>query len=247
MVKDITASFLRSFAFMSLTDANAYTNRGRMFVLSLDQLIQLVPSLSPLKEPVKNGEPSSCCTHELSLLDIGAGDGGITERVTPIFGRIVVTETSAPMLKKLKRKGWEAYAPEDLPQEIASYDVIMCLNVLDRADKPVTLLKSLQPLLKPQGYLVLAVVLPWCPFVESGNKQLQPSEKLDMEGASCKNGASFEVSLQRLVEKTILPLGFTLERWTRLPYISQGDTKSPYYVLSDAVLVLKVAQQTKDN
>ena len=227
---------------MSLTDANAYTNRGHMFVLSLDQLKQLVPFVNPpVTLTVASTDTSG--TKELALLDIGAGDGGITERIAPGFGRIVTTETSAPMLKKLKRKGWEAYAPDDLPQEPEAFDVIMCLNVLDRADKPVSLLKSLKPLLKKKhGVLVLAVVLPWCPFVESGNKQLPPTEKLDMDGASCKDRASFELSMQVLLESTILPLGYRLEKWTRLPYISQGDTKSPYYVLSDAVFVLSLAE-----
>lgn len=225
---------------MSRTDANAYANRGHMFVLSLEQLKQLLPVLKAPSEPQKDVS-GLCGSDKPALLDIGAGDGAVTEQFSSEFGRIVATEASSPLLKKLRQRGWEAYAPEALPQEPEAFDVIMCLNVLDRADKPLSLLKSLQPLLKPGGVVVLAVVLPWCPHVVSGSQVLPPTENLDMDEVACKSGATFELSLQRLLETTILPLGYRLQSWTRLPYISQGNRKSPYLVLSDAVLVLRVA------
>ena len=236
MLKEMAANFLRQFMFMSKTDANAYTNRGHMFVLSLDQFKKLVPEVQSTA-----GGTDQCDSELPALLDIGAGDGGVTERIASQFGRIVVTEASSPMLAKLKQKGWEAYAPNELPQESGAFNVITCFNVLDRADKPVSLLKSLQPLLKPGGRLVLAVVLPFCPYVASGSQILPPSEKLDMDDAPCK-GTSFELSAQRLLENTIFPLGYKLERWTRLPYISQGNRRSPYVVLNDAVFILSLEE-----
>jgi hypothetical protein len=32
--------------------------------------------------------------------------------------------------------------------------------------------------------------------------------------------------------------GFTVHNYARVPYLSQGDFSKPYYVLSDAILVL---------
>lgn len=49
------------------------------------------------------------------------------------------------------------------------YDVISCLNLLDRCDKPLSMLRDVKKSLKPNtGRLVLAVVLPFSPCVESG-------------------------------------------------------------------------------
>lgn len=49
------------------------------------------------------------------------------------------------------------------------YDVISCLNVIDRCENPLTLLRQIHASLKPDvGLLVLAVVLPFSSYVETG-------------------------------------------------------------------------------
>ena len=48
------------------------------------------------------------------------------------------------------------------------YDVITCLNVLDRCDRPLTLLRQMRRALRPGGLLVVALVLPLAPYVEHG-------------------------------------------------------------------------------
>ena len=120
-------------------------------------------------------------------------------------------------------------------------DLVMMLNVLDRADKPLTLLKQLKKLMTPRtGRLILAVVLPWCPFVEHGKEQRKPSEKLPMKGGLCVEGASFEESVSIMVENVLIPAGFEIVSWTKLPYLCEGDGNKEFYVLDDAVFVLKV-------
>lgn len=53
------------------------------------------------------------------------------------------------------------------------YDVISCLNVLDRCDKPITLLNQMKSKLKPKtGMIILAMVLPLYQYVESGKNYL---------------------------------------------------------------------------
>lgn len=48
------------------------------------------------------------------------------------------------------------------------FDVISCLNLLDRCDAPLTMLRRIAQKLKPQsGLLVLAIVLPLKQYVES--------------------------------------------------------------------------------
>jgi len=50
-----------------------------------------------------------------------------------------------------------------------NYDVISCLNLLDRCNEPLTILNQIRTALKPEtGRLVLALVLPFNPYVEFG-------------------------------------------------------------------------------
>lgn len=182
------------------------------------------------------------------LLDVGAGDGNITSRFASKFEKVIATEYSQPMVTRLNDRGYIATSQVDaiFDQTLIGdrcMDLIMLLNVLDRADKPVTLLKQLKKLLKPKtGRLLLAVVLPWCPFVEVGREQRRPSEKLSMKGGLCNEGASFETSVSLLAKNVLIPLGFEVESWTKLPYLCEGDGSKDYYVLDDAVFVLKIRE-----
>lgn len=48
------------------------------------------------------------------------------------------------------------------------YDVISCLNLLDRCNTPLELLQQIKTALAPDGRVLLALVLPFSAFVESG-------------------------------------------------------------------------------
>jgi len=185
--------------FMSLTDANGYTGRGEMFVCSWKQLKCLIPTLAE----ENNGD----------LLDIGAGDGNITAKIASHYNRIVTTESSTVMQKKLRARGWECYEPEAVPWNDMKYkfNLVMCLNVLDRADKPLTLLRDLRGMVKPgTGRLLLAVVLPWCAFVESGNKQMQPT------GMSMFSFKGSQAGLQQLSYRTSVLISHFNIKYNRL-------------------------------
>ena len=53
-----------------------------------------------------------------------------------------------------------------------TYDIISCLNLLDRCDQPLSILRHIHSQLRPGGLLVLALVMPFQPFVEMGKKQV---------------------------------------------------------------------------
>ena len=54
------------------------------------------------------------------------------------------------------------------PEVQAQYDVVACLNLLDRCAAPLTLLRRMRAVLKPStGRLVIALVLPLTQYVES--------------------------------------------------------------------------------
>ena len=96
------------------------------------------------------------------------------------------------------------------------FDVVSLLNVLDRCDKPKTLLREIRPLLRrPGGQLLVAVVLPFCPFVEDGSGQRPPAERLAV------TSRRWEKAVNELVVNVFAPSGYDVVRLSRVPYYSQ--------------------------
>ena len=245
---DMLAGLLRNI--MSLTDANALLGRGQMFVLSTQHVAELL-QISSLSSSFTMS--SSMNPPYRTLLDIGAGDGGVTSRLQPLFSSITATEVSTGMVRRLRSRGYKVIhtaniAPHILPTPMVSsvpsrsdgYDVVSIFNVLDRCDQPLDLLQNALRLTKKDGgKLIIAIVLPFAEFVEEGTGRRQPQGPLPMQGARCSDGISFEGSLDALLNRVILPLGVVIERIARVPYICRGDSRHPFYVLSDAILVLR--------
>eukprot|EP00744_Colponema_vietnamica_P015095 GILI01021143.1.p1 GENE.GILI01021143.1~~GILI01021143.1.p1 ORF type:complete len:593 (-),score=49.75 GILI01021143.1:41-1819(-) len=95
------------------------------------------------------------------------------------------------------------------------------------------------PLPLPRALFLMAVVLPWCPFVETNTKKMPPSEPLPMSGGRCVERAHFETSLATLVQNVLLPLGLEVVSWTRVPYLCEGSATNAYYRLDDAILLMR--------
>ncbi len=70
-------------------------------------------------------------------------------------------------------------------------------------------------------------------FNFTGRKDHKPTERLHIEGKS------FEEQVTSLVNGVFQPSGFTLESFTRVPYLCEGDLEHSFYSLDDAVFVLK--------
>eukprot|EP00796_Vickermania_ingenoplastis_P005861 gene5861-4183_t len=185
-----------------------------------------------------------------SILDIGSGDGNVTAKMIPLLragctpADICCSEISSSMRWRLQQRGFTVVDCADPYHDPATgerrmFDLITCFNILDRIDTPQTMLNAIRDSLNPGGLVLLAVVLPWCPFVETGSRQKKPKELLPMKGGECCRGASYEASLTKLVENVLIPTGFEIVRWTRLPYLCEGDLVLKYAVLYDAVLIMR--------
>jgi hypothetical protein len=111
--------------------------------------------------------------------------------------------------------------------------MISCLNLLDRCDKPLTLLKTIKKALKPNGLLLVALVLPLKPYVEY-NKDNKPSESFPF-----RLDKNVTEQITELVENLFAPIGFELVRFTKLPYLCEGNLAQSYYYLIDYLFVLK--------
>lgn len=169
------------------------------------------------------------------LLDVGAGSGKVTQTLLPFAEQVTATELSAPMARRLRRLGIECHEvdleEDDLPG--ASFDLISCLNVLDRTRRPRKLLQRLVELLEPGGRLVLALALPYRPFYYAGASTPEPLEPL-----VCRQ-PDWEQAVNCLFERELEPLGLRLLSVARAPYLSFGDTGRGLYELDDAILVLE--------
>ena len=73
----------------------------------------------------------------------------------------------------------------------------------------------------------------FCFRIFSGSSIVKPSERIELRGESWEEQAS------SLINDVLYPAGFIVETFTRLPYLCEGDIYRDYYVLSDAVFVLR--------
>ena len=70
----------------------------------------------------------------------------------------------------------------------------------------------------------------------TGVKMVQPSEFITV------NGSSWEEQVHSLVKDVFEPFGFNVESFTRVPYLCEGDLYRDFYVLDDALFVLKTTE-----
>ena len=170
-----------------------------------------------------------------ALLDIGAGQGFVTEHARELFSRIVVTETAPSMVRRLQDRGFEAHtidltiSPNAFPE--APFEVVSILNVLDRCEQPLTLLTSALRFLSKDGCIIISDPLPIAQRVRG-----VPNAVTESIGGARD---TWEESLSNFYQTTIAPLGLTPIYATRLPYIYKSSGAEPYVILDDFVLVCK--------
>ncbi|TRY83777.1 hypothetical protein DNTS_025262 [Danionella cerebrum] len=212
---------------VSRTSINGFLGRGSMFVFSRPQFQKLLGVGPDWRAP--------------RMLDLGAGDGGVTEVMGSHFQHVYATEVSTPMKWQLQKKNYRVLGVEQWQHTGFQYDLISCLNLLDRCDEPLKLLEEIRTSLVPgSGRLLLATVLPFQPYVEIGGRWSRPRQRLHV------SGSSWEQQVSHLSAEIFPAAGFEVQAVTRLPYLCEGDMHRDYYVLDDAVFVLKPKTDIKD-
>ncbi|ODN03316.1 Methyltransferase-like protein 9, partial [Orchesella cincta] len=207
--------------FLTNTSVNGLLGRGSMQVFSSDQFEQLI-DYQHSNNTLGN------------LLDIGAGDGSTTDRMADCFSNVYATEMSTTMRWTLQKKGYTVLDVSEWSNQEVKFDVISCLNVLDRCEKPLTLINQIKSSLKPGGVAVLAFVIPFKPYVEFGqHKTTEPTETLMIEDKT------FEGEVRNFVENVLTPNGWDVVKWTKLPYLCEGDINQAFYWLDDVVFVVR--------
>lgn len=204
--------------FLSDFNANALLGLYPMHLLSTDQARRLLAGLSPR-----------------SLLDVGAGSGDITRQLAPIFSEVTTTETASFAARRLRRAGL-ACVRTDLADGQGlgrTFDVVACLNVLDRTLHPGPLLDACIHALAPGGALLLSVPLPYRPAAYRGPEIVDPEAPLRI------TASRFAAAFEQLVHLELEPRRLEIERFTRVPYLSGGDAVQALYVLDCIVVVAR--------
>jgi 2-polyprenyl-3-methyl-5-hydroxy-6-metoxy-1,4-benzoquinol methylase len=211
--------------FLSDFDANALLGMYRVFLLSTPQALSLLERgrTTPLSQA--------------RLLDVGAGSGDVTTRLAPLVSETDCTEASFFMARRLRQRGfpcWQARVGEGLPADPLAgsrcYDIISLLNVIDRTNRPRTLLRAAVAHLPPGGSLLLSTPLPFDPFYYAGAISRAPEERLNV------HASDWEEALVELWKNELQPLGLSVHAVTRVPYLSEGDAQHAAYVLDNVVL-----------
>ena len=199
---------------------NGLIGRGRMFVYSTSQFRTLL-DFDPNEQ-----------SRLTSLLDIGAGDGSVTERMANLFEKVYATEMSSIMQWRLFTYGYTILDTDQWGDQ--KFDVITCLNVLDRCEKPLSLLKNIREHLHhDHGRVIISLVLPFRAYFEYNNDH-HPNELIHIKGRLP------EEQINEFITNVFQPLGFRLRKLSRLPYLCEGDMERSYYFLSDYIFVLEI-------
>ncbi|XP_072337602.1 protein-L-histidine N-pros-methyltransferase isoform X3 [Scyliorhinus torazame] len=164
--------------------------RGSMFVFSEEQFLRLL-----------RVAPDWRATR---VLDLGAGDGEVTKIISRHFEEVYVTEVSPTMKWQLKKKQYRVLGIDEWQDTGFRYDMISCLNLLDRCDRPLSLLKDIRNALEPsKGRLILAMVLPFQPYVENDDNR----EEVEMR---CQQLTTSRMVMQMVYrERTIISVDWS--------------------------------------
>lgn len=171
-----------------------------------------------------------------TLMDLGAGDGKVTEVMAQFFKKTFVTEVSPVMRRILSKKGYKILEVDSWSSFSLDFDLISCLNLLDRCDKPVSILNDMVRKLKPDGRIILGLVFPLSQYVESTSDH-KPSQVLNV------SGTTLEEQVISLEENVLSPAGLEVIKWTRLPYLCEGDLDLSFYWLHDVIFILRKKTQ----
>jgi len=80
-----------------------------------------------------------------------------------------------------------------------------------------------------------------CTLIFAGPLDHRPTEWLPIQGSN------FEEQATSAIRNVFEASGFRVERWSRVPYLCEGDLNQAFYWLDDAVFVLSASEGGQQN
>lgn len=108
---------------------------------------------------------SEMLSKELTIVDIGCGDGYITMAAAPLVGKVIAVDISAAMLRLLAKKADEngitnietlESDAQDIPLADSSVDLVCASMYLHHIEDPQLAVKEMSRILKPGGKVFIA-------------------------------------------------------------------------------------------
>lgn len=102
-----------------------------------------------------------------TLLDVGCGTNRIAQELALRGANCLAIDQNPAVIETAKKAAEKYGAPvafiqgkaEKLVQDNATYDIILCLDVLEESDEPEKLLWAMKKMLKPDGVIVFSTVI----------------------------------------------------------------------------------------
>lgn len=229
---------------MSYYDANATLGIYPLHLFSRDQWTQLLHETTDRSKFPQGFQRA---------LDIGAGDGSMAQTLLmPIAHEVHATETSKKMAALARERGVDCH-DVDLTAANSNdstlkgpFHLITVFNVLDRTNRPRTLLEKVSGLLASDGICVIASPLPMRQVCFEGARRKKPEESLPLPdtkspalaayaGEDVWDAYAYSFMFEFLKEQ--VP-DLKIEGFTRLPYLSSGDFSEPLVKYDDIAVVL---------
>eukprot|EP00127_Corallochytrium_limacisporum_P005554 Clim_evm71s207 gene=Clim_evmTU71s207 len=225
---NVGARLLRSM--FTQTTSNGLLFRGQMKVLSESQYENICQASG-----VQMGQRDL-------LLDIGAGDGSASLPIARKHRQSYCTEMSQIMVWRLiYEQGYQAHLTPSfwtVPElQDKMYDTILMWNLLDRCSNPKQQLAEASKRMHSNSTLLIALVLPYKPYVECKGGASCDCDLLDLPGLSAVEDASRFIAYMATI-------GLSTIKMATAPYMCRGDTTTPVYILPDYVFVCRLSHHT---
>ena len=232
-------------------DASGFVNKASLYVGSRQQIWAVL-------KPAHNRKPPQKMIKPQNLLDLGSGSGTETVKLQSVLGikpkDVTCIEDSFAMRNKLQLYGFQTKKSHNELSDTEKFTHVSLLNILDRCDMPHEILSAAIHKLETDGIIMLAIVLPFKAkvyiqkrFIKWGKPaSRKPYKPLKLQPKPSyikgQNSNTFEIALIRFVETILLHHpNLELKSWTRMPYVSSGDTHFTHYTIDMAFMVFSLS------
>jgi len=162
---------------------------------------------------------------ECAVLDVGCGPGIIASSVKRQFGAEVFgVDCDSIFLELAKAKGVTTYScnieTDSLPFSDATFDYVLCIEVIEHLAKPESCLKEIARVIKPKGVLILS----------TPNLVALPNRLAIINGKDPLKGDPFDRPYDRHIRlyalNSLTQLVSTWFKITRIVYVNQQPRRT---------------------